>query len=117
MRGDSQLNRYLATACSLILAVVLVVGAAGYAVIESLSTSATTTAKFAILERLNREADPNRILTPAAIAFATIAVFLVAIAARSAKPAQVPNRYRMKAPMANSQYTIPRNTSSFIICK
>jgi pheromone shutdown protein TraB len=86
MREDSQLNGYLVIACSLMLAVVLVVGAAGDAAIERLSTSATTTAKLAFLEQLNRQADRDRILTPAAITLAMIAVFLVAMAARSVGP-------------------------------
>jgi hypothetical protein len=114
---DLQFERYLVTACSLMLAVVLVVSAAGYAVIEGLSSSTTTTAKLAILEQLNRQADLDRVLTPAAIALAMIAVFPVAMVARLRQPAQVPNRYPMQAPMANSQYTMPRNTSSFNICK
>jgi hypothetical protein len=67
------------------LAVVLVIGAGAYA-IQGLSSSTATTAKLAILEQLNREAVPNRILTPAAIALAVIAVFLVSIAARAASP-------------------------------
>ena len=74
------------TALSLMLAVVLVVGATGYAGIQRLSSSTTTTAKRATLEQLNREAEPDRIVTPAAIALAIIAVFLVAIAARAASP-------------------------------
>jgi hypothetical protein len=82
-RSDSQLDTYLVTACSLMLAAVLVVGAAAYADIQGLSSTSTTTAKLAILEQLNREAVPNRILTPAAIALAVIAAFLVAIAARA----------------------------------
>jgi hypothetical protein len=86
MREDSQLNGYLVIAWSLMLAVVLAVGAAGDAAIERLSASATTTAKLAILEQLNRHADRDRILTPAAITLAMIAVFLVAMAARSVGP-------------------------------
>ncbi len=86
VRPDSEFNSYLMTALSLMLAVVLVVGATGYAGIQRLSSSTTTTAKRATLEQLNREAEPDRIVTPAAIALAIIAVFLVAIAARAASP-------------------------------
>ena len=68
------------------LAAVLVVGAGGYAGIQRLSPSTTTTAKLATHEQLNREADPDRIFTPTTIALAVIAVFLVAIAARTASP-------------------------------
>ncbi|MFZ0679772.1 MAG: hypothetical protein WAN07_18895 [Candidatus Binatus sp.] len=85
-REDSQLDRHLVASCSLMLAVVLVVGIAGYSVIERFSSSTPTTAKLAILERLNCEAAPDRIFTPAAIALAMIAVFIVAMAARSASP-------------------------------
>jgi hypothetical protein len=86
VRLDSEFDSYLMTACGLILAVVLVVGATGYAGIQGLLSSTTTTAKRATLEQLNREAEPDRIVTPAAIALAMIAVFLVAIAARAASP-------------------------------
>jgi len=72
------------------LAVVLIVSAAGYEVVERLSTSATTTAKLAILEQLNRRADRDRILTPAAIALALIGLFLLAMAARSVSPRRSP---------------------------
>ena len=68
------------------LAVVLVVGAGGYAGIHRHSSSTATTAKLATLEQLNREVDQDRIFTPAAIALAVIAVFLVSIAARAASP-------------------------------
>jgi pheromone shutdown protein TraB len=68
------------------LAVALVVGAGGYACIQGFLSSTTTTVKLATLEQLNREADPGRIFTPAAIALAVIAVFLVASAARAASP-------------------------------
>jgi len=63
-----QFDCYLLTAGSLMLMVVLVVGAAGYAGLQGLLSSATTTAKAVRLGQF-------------------------------------------------SQYTMPRNTSSFIICK
>jgi hypothetical protein len=81
---DSEFDSYLMTACGLIFAVVLVVGAGGYADIQRLSSSTATTAKLATLEQLNREVDPDRIFTPAAIGLAVIAVFLIAIPARAA---------------------------------
>ena len=84
VRPDSEFDSYLMTACGLILAVVLVVGVTGYAGIQGFSSSTATTAKLAILEHLNREVDPDRIFTPAAIGLAVIAVFLIAISARAA---------------------------------
>jgi hypothetical protein len=89
-RPDLQFDSYLVTACSLMLAVVLVVGATAYAGIQGLLSSSATTAKLAILEQLNREAIPDQIFTPAAIALATSAVFLVSIAARAASPRRCP---------------------------
>ena len=88
-RPDLEFDRYLVTALSLMLAVVLVIGVGAYA-IHRPSSSITTTAKLAALEQLNREVDPDRIFTPAAIALAVIAVFLVSIAARVASPARYP---------------------------
>jgi hypothetical protein len=90
VRPDSQFDRYLVTACCMMLAVVLVVGAGGYAGIHGLSSSTTTTAKLATLEQLNREADPDRIFAPAAIALAMIAVFLVTISACAGSPREYP---------------------------
>jgi pheromone shutdown protein TraB len=72
------------------LAVMLVVGAGVYAGIQELSSSSTTIAKLATLEQLSREADRDRAFTPAAIALAMTAVFLVAIAARVAGPRRYP---------------------------
>jgi hypothetical protein len=71
------------------LAVVLFVGAGAYA-IQGLSSSTATTAKLATLEQLNREAVPDRIFTPPAIALAVIAGFLVAIATRAASLRRYP---------------------------
>jgi hypothetical protein len=88
-RADSQLDRYLVTASSLMLAVLLVIGAGAY-VIQGLSSSTATTAKLAIVEQLNRDAVPDRIFTPAAIALVVVAVFLVSIAARAASPRRCP---------------------------
>jgi hypothetical protein len=86
VRPDSQFDSYLLTACSLILAAVLVVGASGYAGIKGLSSSTATTAKLATLEQPNRQAVLDRIFTPAAIGLAVIAVFLIAISARRKLP-------------------------------
>jgi hypothetical protein len=90
VRPHSQFDRYLVTACCMMLAIVLVVGAGGYAGIQGLSYSNATTAELSTLEQLNREADPDRIFTPAAIVLAIIAVFLVANAARPARPHRYP---------------------------
>jgi hypothetical protein len=75
-------------ACSLMLAVMLMVGAGGYGCIHGLSSSSTTTAKLATLEQLSREADQDRIVTPASIALAITTVSLVAMAARAANPSR-----------------------------
>jgi hypothetical protein len=78
------------TLCSLMLMVLLVVGATGYAGIQGLLSSTTTAAKAAHIEQLNRVARPDRIVTPAAIALALIAGFLVVAADRSANPRRSP---------------------------
>jgi hypothetical protein len=66
VQPDLQLNRYLVTAGSMMLAVVLVVGAAGYAGISGLWSSSARTAKAARFEQANRDADPpTRIARPA----------------------------------------------------
>ena len=90
VRPDLQFDRYLLAAGSLRLALVLVVGASGYVGIHRHSSSTTTTAKLATFAQLNREVDPDRIFTPAAIALAMIAVFLVSIAACSASLRRCP---------------------------
>jgi pheromone shutdown protein TraB len=90
VRPDLRFDRYLVAACSLMLAVMLVVGASGYAGIQGLSSSSTAIAKLATLEQQSHEADRGRIFTPAAIALAMIAVFLVAIDARAASPRRYP---------------------------
>lgn len=76
----------MVTACSLILAVVLILSTAGYAGIHGLLSAAAPTPKVAHPERVSREAEADNLVTPAAIAFALIAGFLVA-------PAPVPNRH------------------------
>jgi pheromone shutdown protein TraB len=111
-----QFERYLVTAFSLMLVVVLVVGAAGYAGIHGLLSSTAATPKLAHLERVDREAEADNLVTPAAIALALIAGFLVAATARGGSPRRY-HSIRAKPPVANSQYTTPRNTSSSIICK
>jgi hypothetical protein len=79
------------TMCSLMLMVVLLVGATGYAGIQGLLSCTTTAAKAARLEQqLNRAARPDRIVTPAAIALALIAGFLVVAADRAANPRRSP---------------------------
>ena len=78
------------TLCSLMLMVVLFVGATGYAGIQVFLSSTTIAAKAARVEQLNRSARPDRIVTPAAIALALIAGFLVVAADRSANPRRFP---------------------------
>jgi hypothetical protein len=85
---DRQFDSYLVTLCSLMLMVVLVVGATGYAGIDGLLASTTTAAKAAPveIEQLNPAARPDRIVTPAAIALALIAALLVFVADRTSNP-------------------------------
>jgi pheromone shutdown protein TraB len=78
------------TVGSLTLTVMLVVGAAGYTGVQGLLSSTTTTAKTAPLERFNREANADGVVTPAAIALALIAVFLMAVTAGAASPRRYP---------------------------
>lgn len=92
LRLDLQFDRYPVTACSLMLALVLVVGAAGYAGIHGLLSSTTTRAKAARFERLNREADPGGIVPPAAVALTLMAALLLAVAA-SPQPLKPPGKY------------------------
>jgi pheromone shutdown protein TraB len=86
VQTDLQFDRCLMTACSLMLMVVLVVGAAGSAGMQRLLSSTTTTAEALRLERVKLDADPDSVVTPAAIALALIAVVLVAVTARAASP-------------------------------
>lgn len=92
LRPDSQFDRYLVTACSLMIALMLVVGAAGYAGIHGLLSSTTTRAKAARFERVDREADQDHIVTPAAIALTLMAALLLAVAA-SPEPLKSPGKY------------------------
>src|SRR5271163_816595 len=68
LRPDMQFERYLVTACSLLLAVVLVVSTAGYAGIHGLLSTAAPTPKSSHHERVSREAEADNLVTPAAIA-------------------------------------------------
>jgi hypothetical protein len=85
---DRQFDSYLVTLYSLMLMVVLVVGATGYAGIHGLLASTTTAAKAARVkvEQLNREARPDRIVTPPVIALALIAALFVDVADRTSNP-------------------------------
>ena len=90
---DRQFDRYLATLCSLVLMAILVVGASGYAGLQGLLSSTTAAAKAAPVDQLSREARPDRLVTPAAIALALIAGFLVVVA----DPASSPRSYPIKS--------------------
>jgi len=70
--------------------VVLVVGATGYAGMQGLLSCATTAAKVAHVEPLKSVARPDRIVTPAAIALALIAVGFVVAADHAANPLRSP---------------------------
>lgn len=73
------------------LMVVLALGATGYAGIQGMLSSTTTAAaKAAPVNQLNRAPRPGRIVTPAAIALALIAVFLLVAADRAANPSRSP---------------------------
>lgn len=74
------------------IALMLVVGAAGYAGIHGLLSSTTTRAKAARFERVDREADQDHIVTPAAIALTLMAALLLAVAA-SPEPLKSPGKY------------------------
>ena len=120
-----ELDRYMAAACSLMLLVVLSVGAVGYAGIRGSFDAVAEHASPHAAER-NREADPDRVVTPAAVTLVLIAALLMAIAAPRAGittaetslleyPIDTDRRASQLKP--NSQYAMPRNTSSFIKCK
>ena len=78
------------TLCSLMLMVVLVVGATGYAGIQGLWSPTTAAAKAARVEPLKSAARPGRTVTPAAIALALIAVVFVVAADRASNPRRSP---------------------------
>ena len=80
---DRQFDRYMATMCSLMLMVVLAVGATGYAGIQGRWSSTIAAAKAAPADQSNRAARPDRIVTPAAIALVLIAGCLVVVADRN----------------------------------
>jgi hypothetical protein len=69
LRSDPQFDSYLMAMCSLMLMVVLVVGATGYASIQGLLSSATIAAKAAPVENdhLDRATRPDRIVTHAGL--------------------------------------------------
>ena|ERR1700676_8471 len=89
---DWQIDSYLMALCSLMLMVVLVVGATGYAGIQGLWSSTTNAAKDARVkvDQLNRAARPDRIVTPAAIALALIAVVFLVVAESTSNPRSYP---------------------------
>jgi ABC-type Fe3+ transport system permease subunit len=77
--SKSQFDRHAAAACILMLMVVLVVGATGYAgVRRTLRTASATASVVPPVDRV-READPARIAS-AAVALALIAALMMAIA-------------------------------------
>jgi pheromone shutdown protein TraB len=99
------------TLCSLMLMLVLVVGATGYAGIRGLLSSTTTAAKAASVEPLKSAARPGRTVTPAAIALALIAVVFVVAADRAANPRRL-TLLRSQWRIVNSQCReIPRASS------
>ena len=72
------------------LAVALVVGAAGYAGIRGIVSSTTTTAAAAHIAPVEGEAAADRVINPAATTLAALAVFLLAVAARADNPRKYP---------------------------
>lgn len=72
------------------LMVVLAVGATGYAGIQGMLSSTTAAAKAAPVNQLNRAPRPGHNVTPAVIALALIAVFLLVAADRAANPSRSP---------------------------
>ena len=72
------------------LAVALVVGAAGYAGIRGIVSSTTTAAEAAHIAPVEGEAAADRVVNPAATTLAALAVFLLAVAARAESPRKYP---------------------------
>ena len=68
------------------LAVALVVGAAGYAGIRGIGSSTATAAETARIAPVEGEAAAARIVNPAATTLAALAIFLLAVAARAESP-------------------------------
>jgi hypothetical protein len=77
-------------ACSLMLMFVLVVGVAGYAGLQGLFSSTTSTAQAARLDRANRDANADGVVTADAVALALIAAFLLTVTARAASTRRYP---------------------------
>ena len=90
LHPDRQFDRYLVTLCSLVLMVVMAVGATGYAGLQGLVSSTTAAAKAAPADQSSRAARPERLVTPAVIALALIAGFLVAVADRTSSSPRTP---------------------------
>ncbi len=74
VRPTLEIERYMAVVCSLALMVLLVAGMAGYASIRGLLASSSTAANATSVENHNREAGPERVVTPTAIVLALVAV-------------------------------------------
>jgi hypothetical protein len=87
---DLPFDRYLMSVCSLMLMVALVVGAAGYAGVQGLFSLTTGTAQAARLERANRDANADGVVTADAVALALIAGFLLTVTARAASTRRYP---------------------------
>lgn len=90
LHPDRQFDRYLVTLCSLMLMVVMAVGATGYGGLQGLLSSTTSAAKAAPVDQSNRAACPDLLVTPAAIALALIAGFLVVVADRTSSSRSYP---------------------------
>ena len=80
LRPELELERHTAVLFSLVLMVLLVAGTAGYAGTRRLLSPTNMTASDSrVVGDPNREADPDRLVTPAAVALGLMAVLSVVI--------------------------------------
>lgn len=94
LRDGLEFDRYMAAATSLMLMVVLVVGAAGYAGIRGIFRTAAAAASAPPIADGNREADPDRLVTNSAVALGLIGLLAFVVAT---------NPSRVKATGASSE--------------
>jgi hypothetical protein len=80
LRHGLEFERYAAAACSLMLVVVLAVGAAGYASIRGIFRTAAAAASTPPTADGNREADPDKLVTNGAVALGLIALLSLVVA-------------------------------------
>ncbi len=80
LRDGLEFDRYMAAATSLMLIVVLIVGAAGYAGIRGIFRTAAAAASAPPTANGNREADPGRLVTNSAVALGLIALLSLVVA-------------------------------------